>query len=65
VDDKKREEISVSGVDDVVMILKSDYENAYFVTGTLLYLKKCVNFSKNLSEGFPVFNTSTRAEQIK
>ena len=42
VDDKKREEISVSGVDDVVMILKSDYENAYFVTGTLLYLKKCV-----------------------
>lgn len=30
---RPKEEISVSGVDDVVMVLKSDYENAYFVTG--------------------------------
>lgn len=42
VDDKKREEISVSGVNDVVMILKSDYENAYFVTGTFLPLENFV-----------------------
>lgn len=42
MDDKKREEISVSGVNDVVMILKSDYENAYFVTGTLLPLENFV-----------------------
>jgi hypothetical protein len=35
--DKEREEIAVSGIDDVVMILKSDYENAYFVTGTNEY----------------------------
>ncbi|XP_059439250.1 uncharacterized protein LOC132171855 [Corylus avellana] len=45
VDDKKRVEISVSGVDDVVMILKSDYENAYFVTGTFtsaIYAEDCI-----------------------
>jgi len=44
-DDKKREEISVLGVDDVVMILKSDYENAYFVTGTFtsaIYAEDCI-----------------------
>ncbi|XP_062178315.1 uncharacterized protein LOC133883117 isoform X2 [Alnus glutinosa] len=45
VDDKKREEISVSGVNDVVMILKSDYENAYFVTGAFtsaIYAEDCI-----------------------
>ncbi|KAE8010068.1 hypothetical protein FH972_006463 [Carpinus fangiana] len=45
VDHKKKEEISVSGVDDVVMILKSDYENAYFVTGTFtsaIYAEDCI-----------------------
>ncbi|KAF3950973.1 hypothetical protein CMV_023330 [Castanea mollissima] len=31
--DEKREEIEVSGIDDVVLILRSDFENAYFVTG--------------------------------
>ncbi|KAH9621906.1 hypothetical protein KSS87_003960 [Heliosperma pusillum] len=30
---KENEELSVSGVDDVLDILKSDYDNAYFVTG--------------------------------
>ncbi|XP_062178316.1 uncharacterized protein LOC133883117 isoform X3 [Alnus glutinosa] len=49
VDDKKREEISVSGVNDVVMILKSDYENAYFVTGKALY-------SRNLKLLVPFFD---------
>lgn len=37
VSDEKREKILVSGVDDVVTILKSDYENAYFITGTLFH----------------------------
>lgn len=32
---EERDEISVSGIDDVVMILMADYENAYFVTGDL------------------------------
>lgn len=39
VSDEKREEILVSGVDDVVTILKSDYENAYFVTGTWFHIQ--------------------------
>ena len=30
---KQRDELSVSSIDDVLLILKSDYENAYFVTG--------------------------------
>ncbi|KAJ4831147.1 hypothetical protein Tsubulata_000684 [Turnera subulata] len=39
------DEISVSGVDDVIMILKSDYENAYFVTGiftSAIYAEDCI-----------------------
>ncbi|GAB2211481.1 hypothetical protein Drorol1_Dr00024795 [Drosera rotundifolia] len=39
-DDRVREkddEILVSGVDDVIKILRSDYENAYFVTGVFTY----------------------------
>ncbi|GMY21049.1 hypothetical protein FCV25MIE_16290 [Fagus crenata] len=43
--DKEREEIAVSGIDDVVMILKSDYENAYFVTGVFtcaIYAQDCI-----------------------
>jgi hypothetical protein len=39
VNDKDRDEISVSGIDDVIMILKSDYENAYFVTGIHLLIE--------------------------
>jgi len=43
--DKEREEIAVSGIDDVVKILKSDYENAYFVTGVFtcsIYAQDCI-----------------------
>ncbi|GMY39716.1 hypothetical protein FCV25MIE_34960, partial [Fagus crenata] len=43
--DKEREEIAVSGIDDVVIILKSDYENAYFVTGVFtseIYAEDCI-----------------------
>lgn len=36
VTEKQRDEFSVSSVDDVVTILKSDYQNAYFVTGMFL-----------------------------
>lgn len=32
------DETLVSDVDDILMIIKSDYEKAYFVTGTVLYL---------------------------
>ncbi|KAG6618204.1 hypothetical protein I3842_Q120700 [Carya illinoinensis] len=45
VSDEKREEILVSGVDDVMTILKSDYENAYFVTGAFtsaIYAEDCI-----------------------
>lgn len=33
----QRNEVSISSIDDVVMTLKLDYENAYFVTGTCVY----------------------------
>ena len=49
--DKEREEIAVSGIDDVVIILKSDYENAYFVTGTLFRLH-IFYFQTGLKESF-------------
>ncbi|XP_074311474.1 uncharacterized protein LOC141647250 isoform X2 [Silene latifolia] len=42
---KEKEELSVSGVDDVLGILKSDYDNAYFVTGTFslsIYAGDCL-----------------------
>ncbi|XP_052302410.1 uncharacterized protein LOC18110988 isoform X5 [Populus trichocarpa] len=46
VNNKDRDEISVSGIDDVIMILKSDYENAYFVTAgvftSAIYDEDCV-----------------------
>lgn len=45
VNNKDRDEIPVSGIDDVIMILKSDYENAYFVTGVFtsaIYDEDCV-----------------------
>lgn len=29
--------VPVSNIDDVVMTLKLDYENSYFVTGTCIY----------------------------
>ncbi|XP_059649362.1 uncharacterized protein LOC132295215 isoform X2 [Cornus florida] len=46
---EQRDDISVSAVDDVLMILKSDYENAYFVTGKDLY-------SRNLKLLVPFFD---------
>ncbi|KAJ4719621.1 Nuclear transport factor 2 (NTF2) family protein [Melia azedarach] len=42
---EQREEISVSDIDDIVTILKADYENAYFVTGIFtseIYVKDCI-----------------------
>ncbi|GAB2277566.1 hypothetical protein Dimus_012276 [Dionaea muscipula] len=45
VEDVKGEEILISGVDDVVEILRSDYENAYFVTGVFtnsVYANDCI-----------------------
>ncbi|XP_012089220.1 uncharacterized protein LOC105647661 isoform X2 [Jatropha curcas] len=47
---EERDEIFVSGIDDVIMILKADYENAYFVTGTELY-------SRNLKLLVPFFDS--------
>ncbi|XP_038715260.1 uncharacterized protein LOC120008942 isoform X1 [Tripterygium wilfordii] len=41
----QRTEISVSSINDVLAILKSDYENAYFVTGTFtsaIYAEDCI-----------------------
>uniref|UniRef100_A0A9I9EA51 Uncharacterized protein n=1 Tax=Cucumis melo TaxID=3656 RepID=A0A9I9EA51_CUCME len=35
--DNQKEEFVVPTVDEVVDILKSDYENAYFVTGTFIF----------------------------
>ena len=37
VGDNQGEEFVVAGIDDVLNILKSDYENAYFVTGIFIY----------------------------
>lgn len=45
VNNKDRDEISVSGIDDLIMILKSDYEKAYFVTGVFtseIYDEDCI-----------------------
>ncbi|KAL9235110.1 hypothetical protein vseg_009903 [Gypsophila vaccaria] len=42
---KEDEEVSISGVDDVVGVLKSDYDNAYFVTGIFsssIYTADCL-----------------------
>ncbi|XP_048226243.1 uncharacterized protein LOC8289447 isoform X3 [Ricinus communis] len=42
---EESDDISVYSVDDVVMILKADYENAYFVTGgftSAIYDKDCI-----------------------
>ncbi|XP_050940751.1 uncharacterized protein LOC103495870 isoform X2 [Cucumis melo] len=47
--DNQEEEFVVTGVDEVVDILKSDYENAYFVTGKELY-------SRNLKLLVPFFD---------
>uniref|UniRef100_A0A2N9IC21 Uncharacterized protein n=1 Tax=Fagus sylvatica TaxID=28930 RepID=A0A2N9IC21_FAGSY len=79
--DKEREEIAVSGIDDVVMILKSDYENAYFVTGVFtcaIYAQDCIFedptirfrgkelYSRNLKLLVPFFdNPSIGLQKIK
>ena len=33
-----KEELLISGVDDVLAVLKSDYDKAYFVTGEVFFL---------------------------
>lgn len=35
---EQKYETSASSLDDIMMILKSDYDNAYFVTGTFFRL---------------------------
>ncbi|XP_052191999.1 uncharacterized protein LOC127801160 isoform X2 [Diospyros lotus] len=45
VNNELRNEASVSSIDDVVMILESDYKNAYFVTGVFtcsIYSEDCL-----------------------
>ncbi|XP_026377147.1 uncharacterized protein LOC113271482 isoform X1 [Papaver somniferum] len=45
VNNVKIDETSVSGIDDVVSILQSDYENAYFLTGNFssaIYTEDCI-----------------------
>ncbi|KAJ6974585.1 hypothetical protein NC653_030637 [Populus alba x Populus x berolinensis] len=58
VNNKDRDEISVSGIDDVIMILKSDYENAYFVT-VLYYLLKAGVFTSAIYDEDCVFEDPT------
>ncbi|KAL0464197.1 UNVERIFIED_CONTAM: hypothetical protein Slati_0307300 [Sesamum latifolium] len=44
VDDEWKDEISLSNVDDVLSIIRSDYEKAYFVTGlftSAIYANEC------------------------
>ncbi|MCL7022783.1 hypothetical protein MKW94_020755, partial [Papaver nudicaule] len=41
----KKDESLVCGIDDVVSILQSDYENAYFLTGNFtsaIYTEDCI-----------------------
>ncbi|XP_068341498.1 uncharacterized protein [Pyrus communis] len=45
VNDNENDEFLVFGIDDVVTILKSDFENAYFVTGiftSAIYTEDCI-----------------------
>ncbi|PPD71225.1 hypothetical protein GOBAR_DD31893 [Gossypium barbadense] len=54
-----RDENSASDIDDVLRILKADYENAYFVTGKELY-------SRNLKLLVPFFDSpSIRLQKIE
>ncbi|KAM6596140.1 hypothetical protein CsatA_006664 [Cannabis sativa] len=50
VTEKQIDEFSASSVDDVLSILQSDYQNAYFVTGKELY-------SRNLKLLVPFFDS--------
>ncbi|KAL5768289.1 hypothetical protein ACOSP7_014845 [Xanthoceras sorbifolium] len=83
--DKTRQEdeisVSVSGIDDVVTVLKSDYENAYFVTGiftSAIYVEDCLFedptisfrgtelYSRNLKLLVPFFESpSIRLQKIE
>ncbi|XP_058770535.1 uncharacterized protein LOC131644136 [Vicia villosa] len=43
--EKQNNEFTVSSVDDVLIIIKSDYDNAYFVTGNFtssIYAENCI-----------------------
>ncbi|GMN25386.1 hypothetical protein TIFTF001_000924 [Ficus carica] len=45
VTEERGDDFSVSSVDDVVTVLKSDYQNAYFVTGVFssaIYAEDCI-----------------------
>ncbi|KAH6772487.1 adenine phosphoribosyltransferase-like protein [Perilla frutescens var. frutescens] len=45
VDEEREDEVSVSNVDDVLSIIRSDYEKAYFVTGfftSAIYAEECI-----------------------
>ncbi|KAI3898320.1 hypothetical protein MKX03_002977 [Papaver bracteatum] len=45
VNNVKEDETLISGIDDVVSILQSDYENAYFLTGNFsaaIYTEDCI-----------------------
>ncbi|KAH6819092.1 adenine phosphoribosyltransferase-like protein [Perilla frutescens var. frutescens] len=45
VDEERKDEVSVSNVDDVLSIIRSDYEKAYFVTGfftSAIYAEECI-----------------------
>lgn len=56
---KRRDDVLLSSVDDILQILKSDYENAYFVTGKDLY-------SRNLKLLVPFFEyPSIELEKIE
>ncbi|KAK7277845.1 hypothetical protein RJT34_22864 [Clitoria ternatea] len=56
---KQRDELAASSVDDVLMIIKSDYDNAYFVTGRELY-------ARNLKLLVPFFDlASIRLRKIE
>ncbi|KAH9688234.1 hypothetical protein KPL70_015072 [Citrus sinensis] len=52
---KQKDEILVSGIDDIVTILRSDYENAYFVTDPTIRFRGTELYSRNLRLLVPFF----------
>ncbi|XP_057763696.1 uncharacterized protein LOC130984993 isoform X2 [Salvia miltiorrhiza] len=80
VDDEWNEELSISNADDVLSIIRSDYEKAYFVTGlftSAIYAEECIFedptikfrgkelYARNLSLLLPFFeNPSIQLEEL-